>query len=131
MFSFFRKKNKPSACNHKWKDFPWYDVYGFDRSTGKYFFMIMEPYVCIKCKKRQDKQLLKITTDSLEERNRTLSEYKQKYKDKMLDLVEVEDMVQNEILVDREYLKLLEQFENPADRFSGLDLFDGKQEEKK
>lgn len=131
MFSFFRKKNKPSVCNHKWKDFPWYPVYGQDRSTWKYYFRIYEPYVCIKCKERQDKLLLSVTTDSLEERDRALREYKQKYKDKMLDLVEVEDMVQDEILVDREYLKLLEQFENPSDRFSGLDLFDGKQEEKK
>ena len=126
MFSFFKKKIKqPTACNHKWKDFPWFDVYGQDSVTGNYFFRIMEPYVCIKCKERRDKMLMQITSNSMEERDMMLAEYKKKYKDKLLDMAEVEDMVQDEILVDREYLKLLEQFENPNDRFDKLDLFTG------
>lgn len=126
MFSFFKKKIKqPTACNHKWKDFPWFDVYGRDSLTEQYFFKIMEPYVCIKCKERQDKMLMRFASDSAEERDRMLEECKKKYKGKLLDMPEVEDMVQDEILVDREYLKLLEQFENPNDRFDKLDLFTG------
>lgn len=126
MFSFFKKKiEPPTVCNHKWKDFPWFDVYGRDSLTEQYFFKIMEPYVCIKCKERQDKILMRFASDSEEERDRMLEEYKKKYKGKLLDMPEVEDMVQDEILVDREYLKLLEQFENPNDRFDKLDLFTG------
>lgn len=126
MFSFFKKKiAPPTVCNHKWKDFPWFDVYGHDSLTGKYFFRIMEPYVCIKCKERRDKMLMQFTSNSMEERDLTLAEYKKKYKEKLLDMAEVEDMVQDEILVDREYLKLLEQLEKPEDRFQGLDLFAG------
>lgn len=129
MFGFSKKKNKPTVCNHKWKDFPWYSLYGIE--NGRYYFKIYEPYVCIKCKERRDELLMRMNCTTSKERDRKLEEYHEKYKNKLLDLVEVEDMVKDEQLVDREYLKLLEQFENPADRFAGLDLFAEIQKAKK
>ena len=121
MFGFFKKKNEPKVCNHKWKDFPWYSLYGCE--NGKYYFNIYEPYVCIKCKERRDELLMRMNCTTSEERDRKLEEYHEKYKNKLLDLVEVEDMVKDEQLVDRDYLKLLEQYENPKGPFDGLDLF--------
>lgn len=132
MCLFFKKKeNKPTVCNHKWKDFPWYSLYGYDELKDRYFFKIIKPYVCIKCKERRDEQLMRFSSESLKERDRELEKYHEMYKDKLLDLVEVEDMVKDEQLVDREYLSLLEQFENPTDRFAGLDLFAEIQKAKK
>lgn len=59
---FNRNKNKnknenlpstPPPCKHKWKDFPWYiDSALFDNT--KLHIRIIEPYVCIYCKKRKD-----------------------------------------------------------------------------
>lgn len=131
MFGFFKKKNEPKVCNHKWKDFPWFSLYGYDKTTNKYYFKIIEPYVCIKCKERRDEQLMVFNSETSKERDRELEKYEEKYKDRMLDVVEVVDMVKDEQLVDREYLKLLEQFENPTDRFANLDLFAEIQKAKK
>lgn len=129
MFGFFKKKNKPQVCNHKWKDFPWYALWG--REDGRYYFKVFEPYVCIKCKERRDELLMRMNFEKSKDRDEELKKLHEKYKGKILDLVEVEDMVKDEQLVDREYLSLLEQFENPTDRLAGLDLFAEIQKAKK
>lgn len=129
MFGFSKKKSEPKVCNHKWKDFAWYSLYGCE--NGKYYFKIIEPYVCIKCKERRDEQLMCMSFGTSKERDRELEKYHETYKGKLLDIVEVMDMVKDEQLVDREYLSLLEQFENPTDRLAGLDLFAEIQKAKK
>ena len=129
MFNLFKKKNKPAVCNHKWKDFPWYALWG--REDGRYYFKIFEPYVCIKCKERRDELLTRMNFEKSKDRDEELKKLHEKYKGKILDLVEVEDMVKDEQLVDREYLKLLEEFEHPEDKFANLDLFSEIQHMKK
>lgn len=129
MFGFFKKKNEPKVCNHKWKDFPWYSLYGCE--NGKYYFKIIEPYVCVKCKERRDEQLMYMNCGTSKERDRELEKYHETYKGKLLDMVEVMDMVKDEQLVDRGYLDALEQILNPPDKFEGLDLFAEIQKAKK
>lgn len=115
---FNRKKNRNSPlpsppCNHKWKDFPWYIdavLYGGSELHVK----IVEPYVCIYCKKRKD-VILKEQTHL----NYTVSKaydfilsLEEKYKDFIKDEAVVNDMINDMILVDREYLRLYEEVVN-------------------
>lgn len=138
MFSFLKKKSKSKVCNHKWKDFPWYlaiSYYDTERYYSspdyRYTLKVVEPYVCIKCKDRRDEVLMTYESNSREKRDAKVKELQQTYPDKIRPIVEIEDMVKDEQLVDREYLKLLEQFENPADMYAGLNLFDEIQKAKR
>lgn len=117
MWNFFRKKkekNNASVCNHKYKDFPWYTVYGGDESYRRNPWLeIKEPYVCIKCKHREDKRLLRKEFSSIHARNAALDELQEKYSDKLMPLEQLNDMIYDMQLVDREYLDLLEEIEHP------------------
>lgn len=115
---FNRKKNKNSPlpsppCNHKWKDFPWYiESTLFD--NGKLLVEIIEPYVCIYCKKQKNIILKKITRSNITRSgaNELICELEEKYKDFIKDEAVVNDMINDMILVDREYLRLYEEVVN-------------------
>lgn len=142
MFHLF-KRNKPqpasvSVCNHKWKDFPWYIEFSeYDKSTSyystdmRYTLEVKEPYVCVKCKKRRDETLLSLLYKSKKDRDAKIDELRAQYPDSIKPLVEIEDMVADEQLVDREYLKLISEFKHPEDEFAGMDLFAEIEELKK
>lgn len=107
---WFKKKiEKPETlCNHKWKDFPPYIEYSTDTMTVQ----IIEPYVCVYCKKRKDVFLI---NDSWKNEHISLSRFDQivdgyykTYKDIILPKGIVEDMVYDEMLVDRDHLRIME-----------------------
>lgn len=135
MFHLFRKnKLRPQTdlqtCNHKWKDFLWYvELSEYDRSTHyyetdmRYCLKVKEPYVCVKCKKRRDETLFSEEYRLKKEREAKIEELKAQYPDRIRPIIEIEDMVKDEQLVDREYLKLISEFKNPNDEFAGTDLF--------
>lgn len=116
---FNRNKNKnknppsPPPCNHKWKDFPWYiNSTLFD--NGKLLVEIIESYVCIYCKKQKNIVLKKITRSNITRSgaNELICELKETYKDYIKDEAIVNDMINDMILVDREYLRLYEEVVN-------------------
>lgn len=134
----FKKKPIEQVCNHKYKDFPWYIIYsyekqwtGHDEYEAMYYFKVMTPYVCIKCKHRKEEQLYYFEAGSAERRDQRMQELVDRYPDKIKPAVEVEAMVKNEQLVDREYLELIDRFANPEDHFGGLNLFSKAFEKKK
>ena len=48
------QKPVSEECQHKWMDFPAYIVFKADNSMQTYEVRIVEPYVCIHCKKRDN-----------------------------------------------------------------------------
>ena len=96
----FNKKqttSEPQECQHKYQDFPWYLEWG-DSTVD-----VIEPYVCIYCGNRINKTLAHYTgvfrpweqAEALRKRFDNHVKYKE----------EVEDMINDMILVDPEYLK--------------------------
>lgn len=103
------KPAKPPECNHKFRDYDWYIEYTNEIKAGgiqclKY--QIYEPYVCIRCHKREDMMLENGTRSLLPS---------EKFKDVLNDIqttyprirnrAEIEDQINDDIKVDREYLK--------------------------
>lgn len=119
---FFKNKNKKDTkemkevqCCHKYKDFPWYietNIYHYDtRKIIDYEINLIEPYVCVKCHDRKN-----ITLNTMNGKRTTYEKYLQqlqavqeKYKDKIKERPEIEDMINDMIFVDREYLNLYEE----------------------
>ena len=115
--SWFFKKPKvvePKVCRHKWKDFPWYYEAAYYQNYNQFKASIIEPYVCIHCKERKNVVLRDHHAScSFDEAKETIDFWQEKYKDKMLDSVLVEDMIADMQLVDREYLAIAEALVNP------------------
>lgn len=114
MWFFKRKKRSdetpvaPPICMHKWKDFPWYITY---TCNGRNLEVnIKEPYVCIYCKDRQDKNLMSFScvVSNVEDRDKTIEEIKEKYKEYLQPKAIVEDMVNDFQMVDRQWLEFAE-----------------------
>ena len=122
-FLFGKKENEPMVCNHKWKDFPWYVVLDKGYEIDRYTIRVYEPYVCVKCKKRRDEYLYGWEFDSERKFKQKVEEIKTAHADKIMDRLLLEDMIKDEQLIDREYLKVVEALENPSDAFAGLDLY--------
>lgn len=116
---FFKNKNKKETeeaqCCHKYKDFPWYiesNIYHHDnRKIIDYEIYLIEPYVCIKCHDRKN-----ITLNTMEGKYTTYEKYleqlqavQEKYKDHIKERPEIEDMINDMIFVDKEYLDLYDQ----------------------
>lgn len=121
---FFKNKNKKDTkddikevqCCHKYKDFPWYietsiSHYNNNKKIIDYEIYLIEPYVCIKCHDRKN-----ITLNTMKGRYTTYEKYleqlqavQEKYKDKIKERPEIEDMINDMVFVDREYLDLYEE----------------------
>ena len=98
---------KPS-CVHKWRDCDyWYMEYAADVSTFRY--KIFEPYVCIYCKERNDKQLQNGEEPITSERsaNDIIQEFFEKFP-ALCHRAIVEDAVNDMIMVDREHLQMVD-----------------------
>ena len=108
-FNLDNDEAKKPSCEHKWRDFDWYLSYTLKKdNSGRSVltYSIMEPYVCIHCHERKDVTLetgeiplsdaAKIS-DILD--NLIKSYPRLKYK------ADIEDAINDEIHVDREYLK--------------------------
>lgn len=107
---FSRRKKEPT-CNHKWKDFPWYiTIYdGYVNGYYRFTCKVTEPYVCVKCKEVREIDLVVNRYTSSKERQEYVEKLLEQYPNKIKPAVEVKDMIADEVLVDREYLKIIEQ----------------------
>lgn len=103
------KKVTPPECHHHWKDFPWYIKSEYSQN-GYFSFHVYEPYVCIYCKKRQDKLLYEFDTffPDVKKAHKFVNEFEEEHKDRLQDQVITEDEIADMQLVDREYLEIYE-----------------------
>ena len=109
----FKKKEepeqiKPPECRHKWRDFPWY-IDSTYYTNGVQVAEVVEPYVCIHCKKRKDVTLDSYRWEHLKNYNQgcdLVSSVEETYSGKIKPRAEVEDMINDFQLVDREYLEI-------------------------
>ena len=88
-------------CQHKYQDFPWYLSY--DISDYKYSISVIEPYVCIYCGERLNKVLSNYSGDTNGWKH--LEKISNRFTNKIYPQEEVEDMINDMVLVDKEYLK--------------------------
>ena len=99
---------KPPPCEHKWRDCEfWYMEFRADDSMLGY--KIFEPYVCIYCKKRDDKLLQKGV--ELISPERSADDIIREFYDRFPALrprAVVEDAVNDMIMVDREHLRIVD-----------------------
>ena len=99
---------KPPPCEHKWRDCEfWYMEFRADDSMFDY--KIFEPYVCIYCKKRDDKLLQKGV--ELISPERSADDIIREFYDRFPALrprAVVEDAVNDMIMVDREHLRMVD-----------------------
>ena len=112
------KPQKP-VCNHKYKDFPWYYEARYNTSTRELTFKVWEPFVCIHCKERINRLLYERNSHykTYEEADNYVTQFREKYADRMEEEVIVEDMIADMQLVDREYLLIAETLlKVPADK---------------
>ena len=112
------KPQKP-VCNHKYKDFPWFYEARYNTSTRELAFKVWEPFVCIHCKERINKLLYERNShyNTYEEADEYVTQFREKYADRMEEEVVVEDMIADMQLVDRDYLLIAETLlKVPADK---------------
>ena len=110
----FKKKKPPSViepppCKHKWQDFPWIMRFYYDYNGRKLEVEIIEPYVCIYCKKRKNKVLIHdwYTEEDEKSIDRLMDEYREKYKDYTEPEAVIEDKISDFQMVDREWLEIV------------------------
>ena len=108
----FKKKKTtnefvPPECDHKYKDFPWYMQY-FWYGQGHGIITIKEPYVCIKCKKRIDKDLWARRYENTKRTSffEEVDKISEQFQDQLKPEPVVEDMINDMQLVDQEYLTI-------------------------
>lgn len=130
-FEWMRNKKQTVAekfikveCNHKWKDFPWYFSGTYYEDTKRYNLKIIKPYVCIHCKARKDIVLNEINRSnySWEDGSKTLDYYAKKYDQYCEPRPVVENMINDMQLVDKEYLKLIEEIRSGTDKVPKLEI---------
>jgi hypothetical protein len=112
------KPQKP-VCNHKYKDFPWFYKARYNTSTKELIFKVWEPFVCIHCKERINRLLYERNSHykTYEEADDYVTQFREKYADRMEEEVVVEDMIADMQLVDRDYLLIAETLlKVPADK---------------
>lgn len=98
---------RPRECDHKWKDFSWYDSTTYYEDNKVIRVDIYEPYVCCKCGKRDNRLLerVDIYAENYQEACAKVESFLEKYKDCMKPRAFLEDEINDFQLVDREYLK--------------------------
>ena len=112
------KPQKP-VCNHKYKDFPWFYEARYNTSTRELTFKVWEPFVCIHCKERINRLLYERNSHykTYEEADDYVTQFREKYADRMEEEVIVEDIIADMQLVDRDYLLIAETLlKVPADK---------------
>ena len=103
-------KRKPKECKHKYKDFPWFIALERDERSilERYRLKVVEPYVCLLCKKRTDVVLSCVVNVDMDNMNDKIKELKDRYKGKIEERAIVEDMVSDCQLVDKSFLESYE-----------------------
>ena len=111
----FNKKKKVEEtpkpiCQHKYKDFPWYDISKYNIDTKTLRVDIYKPYVCIHCGYRENILLESIQRIgiSFEEALEVRKEFCSIYDDKLQCKAIVEDMINDMVLVDKKYIEIYE-----------------------
>ena len=97
---------KPPPCQHKWRDCEyWYLEY--EASNDGFTYKIFEPYYCVHCGERSDIMLESGKELITQERpvEKLISEFLALYP-QLKPRAVVEDIVNDAIKVDREYLKI-------------------------
>lgn len=103
-------KRKPKECKHKYKDFPWFIALERDERSilERYRLKVVEPYVCLLCKKRTDVVLSCVPNVDVDNMDDKIKALKNLYKDKIEERAVVEDMVSDCQLVDKSFLESYE-----------------------
>lgn len=112
---FFKKKQKYQSaeaqpeCGHKYKDFPWYVDMAYSQYDASGTLRVYEPYVCIYCGNRMDKQLHRFEfKGSSDKFMKYCAKFMASHADQIEERVIIEDQINDMILVDREHLKYYE-----------------------
>lgn len=102
-------------CNHVWKDFDWYTESTYYAEDKLISIRIIEPYVCVRCKKRKNVSIHYIETyaKSRKESQEILEDFKRPYKHRLKERAFVEDEINDFQLVDRDTLEVLRKL-NPS-----------------
>lgn len=110
-----KKPEKPAECVHKFKDYSWYLVYRAN-DRGIFSYKMVEPYLCLKCKQRKDVCLEEGERffKDIDEYNKILESFRKKYP-QLKDRAEIEDEINDDMMVDREYLRVVEILNGKAD----------------
>ena len=99
-------KRKKKECQHKYKDFDWYIISNYYIDSHILKVRIMEPYVCIFCGNRIDKELHAYkTVCNREEIDEKVNTFIKPYQSKLKERAFVEDEINDFILVDKDYIE--------------------------
>lgn len=100
---------KPKECLHKYRDYSPYLIYRANAGTGILSYRIMEPYLCLKCKERKDVCLEEGEKffSNIEEYKHIIVALNEQYPF-LRDRAVVEDEINDDMLVDREYLRAVD-----------------------
>ncbi len=110
-----KKPAKPPECAHKFKDYGWYLIYRAN-DKGIFSYKMVEPYLCLKCKQRKDVCLEEGERffKDIDEYKQILEDFRKKYP-QLKDRAEIEDEINDDMMVDREYLRVVEILNGKAD----------------
>ena len=121
----FKKKKIPvepvkKECSHKWKDFDWYIESTCEEQRGqyKYRIRIYEPYVCLLCKKRDNRLLEDVSgitynkKDYYREGQKLYELYFPRIKNRAIVEDQIEDTLKD---IDRMYLRIWDKIKNGQD----------------
>ena len=112
----FKKKEPPvpvqvpKKCAHKWKDFDWYMYSSYNKYYQNLHIEIIEPYVCVWCKERENKVLFSNDFDikSYGAALQKADEIHDLYKDKIKPRAIVEDQIADmQHSIDHDYLRIV------------------------
>ena len=108
---WFKRKKKeepiipanPPVCHHKYIDFDWYVKEEYIPSrTDCYRVKVCEPYVCILCKHREDRELCTWAYCSYKEMDKKAQELLED--ERIHDAMEIEDKIADMQMLDPYYL---------------------------
>ena len=112
MWPFKKKKEvkarvlPPKKCEHKYKDFDWYVTSNYYLNTNILKVEIIEPYVCIFCGNRIDKELHTYATVCDKDKiNKKVKDFIEPYQSKLKERAFIEDEINDFILVDKDYIE--------------------------
>ena len=99
-------KRKKKECQHKYKDFDWYITSNYYIDSHILSIKIIEPYVCIFCGNRIDKELHTYeTVCNREEIDEKVNTFIKPYQSRLKVRAFVEDEINDFILVDKDYIE--------------------------
>ena len=98
-------QDKPPKCQHKYKDYDWYLEYEVPNNKNIFKYRIFEPYVCLLCGDRKDVKLEEGIIPLNERSYYDILETMRNSYPKIRSRADIEDEIQDDIHVDKEYLK--------------------------